>query len=51
MTSRLTTDFPVAHSGSQKNNGFKVLGKIIASLELYTKRNYISLREGKTGME
>lgn len=47
MTSRLTTDFPVAHSGSQKNNGFKVLGEIIAGLELYTKRNYISLREGK----
>lgn len=47
MTIRLTVDFSVAHNGSQKNNGFEVLEKIIASLQLYARRNYISKMRGK----
>ena len=38
MPIRLTVDFSVAHNGSQKNNSFEVLEKIIASLPLYARR-------------
>ena len=42
MTISLTADLSVAHNGSQKNNGSEVLEEIIASLQLYARRNYIS---------
>ena len=38
MSIRLTVDFSVAHNGSQKNNSFEVLEKILASLQLYARR-------------